>query len=257
MVDSEVAGRLQQVRNNIKAATLRRPQGSGGPEVRLLAVCKTQPVERILAAYKAGQRHFGGNYVQELEERGFDPEIRKHCPDIRWHLIGHLQSNKVNRLTRIPGLHMVETVDSRRIATALNASYQKVRGSNDDRLQVMVQVNTSAEEQKSGCDPAEASGLVRHIHEQCPCLEAVGLMTIGQYDYDVSRGPNPDMLRLLECRREVASALGVAERGLELSMGMTADYEHAIELGSTHVRVGEAIFGKRDAAKMAFYESQQ
>lgn len=249
MSESDVVEGLQEVREKIKAATLKSPQGKAGFEPRLVAVSKIKPKELIIAAYNVGQRHFGENYVQELVEKSHDTEIQEVCPDIRWHLIGHVQSNKIKKVSEIPNLFMVETVDSEKFASALNSAYEKSRKTADDQLKVLVQVNTSGEEQKSGCSPEAASDLVQFIKEKCPCLEAAGLMTIGQYDYDMSLGPNPDFLRLVSCRKDVTSKLGLEETSLELSMGMSTDYEHAIELGSTSVRVGTAIFGKREKKK--------
>ncbi|XP_026276500.1 pyridoxal phosphate homeostasis protein isoform X1 [Frankliniella occidentalis] len=246
MTESDVLLALQEVRDNVKAAVLKRPEGNGVTEPRLVAVSKTKPKQLIIAAYSAGQRHFGENYVQELDEKSHDPELLETCPDICWHLIGHLQGNKVNKVTQMPNLFMVETVDSEKLASALNTSYEKYRKQKDHRLKVMIQINTSGEKEKSGCLPEEADKLYTFVQEKCPSLEVVGIMTIGQYGYDVSSGPNPDFLRLVKCRKDLASKLGIDEHDIELSMGMSTDYEHAIELGSTNVRVGSSIFGERE-----------
>ncbi|KAK3908874.1 Pyridoxal phosphate homeostasis protein [Frankliniella fusca] len=249
MTESDVVQGLQEVRDRIKTAVLKRPEGSTGIEPRLVAVSKTKPKQLIIAAYNVGQRHFGENYVQELDEKSHDPELLEICPDIRWHLIGHLQRNKVNKVAQMPNLYMVETVDTEKLASALNTSYEKYRKKPDCRLKVMIQVNTSGEEEKSGCSPDMAASLYLFVQEKCPALEAVGLMTIGQYGYDVSNGPNPDFLGLVKCRKEVASKMGVDEHTIELSMGMSTDYADAIELGSTSVRVGTSIFGAREKKK--------
>ena len=112
---------------------------------RLVAVSKTKPVCSIVDAYGEGQRHFGENYVQELVDKATDEEILSKCKDIKWHFIGSLQTNKVNKILSFPNLYMIETVDSEKLATKLNSGWAKTE-STDDPLHVMIQVNTSAEE---------------------------------------------------------------------------------------------------------------
>ncbi|CAH1257696.1 PROSC [Branchiostoma lanceolatum] len=197
-----------------------------------------------MSAYKAGQRHFGENYVQELTDKGSDPEIVGQLNDIRWHFIGHLQRNKVNKVTGIPNLYMVETVDSEKLATAINVSWEKL--GRTERLRVMIQVNTSREEQKHGISPEKVCDLYKHVVENCPRLHAVGIMTIGVYDYDLRNGPNPDFQVLLKCRTNICQTFNLQPEDVELSMGMSTDFEHAIEVGSTNIRVGSTIFGARE-----------
>ncbi|KAK7109787.1 pyridoxal phosphate homeostasis protein-like [Littorina saxatilis] len=239
-----ISRQLRSVLDRINAAAQRRPEHLQKREPRLVAVSKTKPVSMIIEAYACGQRHFGENYVQELADKSIDPEIREKCKDIQWHFIGHLQRNKVNKVTGSPGLYMVETVDSEKIAQALNNSWGKQSAS--EPLAVMLQVNTSGEENKSGADPKEADKMAFFIRDKCPHLRLAGLMTIGSVQSSTSEGPNPDFQCLSECRKMVASALGVEEQDLELSMGMSQDYERAVEAGSTNVRVGSTIFGARD-----------
>lgn len=112
---------------------------------RLVAVSKIKPVPLIIEAYDAGQRHFGENYVNELAEKAIDPQIIDKCKEIKWHFIGHLQTNKINKLLGSPNLFIVETIDSEKLATNVNKQWIKIR-KNEDKLNVMVQVNTSAEE---------------------------------------------------------------------------------------------------------------
>ncbi|XP_071455137.1 pyridoxal phosphate homeostasis protein isoform X2 [Hetaerina americana] len=212
-------------------------------EPRLVAVSKTKPKDLIIAAYDAGQRNFGENYVQELVEKANDPEILEKCREIRWHFIGHLQRNKVNKIINIPGLYMVETVDSEKLANSINDQYGKL--GYGDLLNVMVQVNTSGEEGKSGCTPQEAPALAKHILEKCKHLNFFGLMSIGIFGYDNSLGPNPDFQSLRNCREKVCQELGLTVSQVELSMGMSDDFEHAIEMGSSNIRVGSSIFGHR------------
>ncbi len=203
----------------------------------LVAVSKTKPAEAVRALYDAGQREFGENYVQELVDKAH--ALAPTCPDIRWHFIGHLQSNKVKLLLQTPQLACVETVDSQKLATKLDAA----RGDATAPLNVFVQVNTSGEASKSGVAPDDDDvllALVQHIRLQCPRLRFAGLMTIGE------RGDTSADFELLRGVRErVAAALDVPANSIGLSMGMSGDYEKAIELGSTNVRVGSSIFGAR------------
>lgn len=115
-------------------------------EPRLVAVSKLQSTISILSAYEAGQRYFGENYVNELVEKACSPLILEKCKEIRWHFIGNLQRNKVNKVLSIPNLHVIETINNDKLANALNNSWPKFRKSDDGKLNVMVQVNTSEEE---------------------------------------------------------------------------------------------------------------
>ncbi|CAH1785085.1 unnamed protein product [Owenia fusiformis] len=240
MSESEVLKSLRNVLSRVSQAMEKRP---GNQVTRLVAVSKTKPVPLIQQAYSGGQRHFGENYVQELEEKGHDATLLEQCAEIKWHFIGHLQRNKVNKVTATPNLYMVETVDSAKLATALNKSWEKLQQEN--KLNVMVQVNTSGEEQKHGVPPSEVESVVDHVKTKCPALKFNGLMTIGAFDHDLTQGPNPDFIKLKECHTSVCSSLGLNPEEVEISMGMSNDFEHAIELGSTNVRVGSTIFGAR------------
>ncbi|XP_004365575.1 alanine racemase [Capsaspora owczarzaki ATCC 30864] len=207
--------------------------------VRLVAVSKTKPNALLQAAYGAGQRHFGENYVQELVAKA------SGLPrDIQWHFIGHLQSNKASHVAAIPNLFVVETVDSVKLATALEKACAKQ--TRDSPLRVFVQVNTSGETSKSGSNAAEAIAVARHIVNECPHLRLCGLMTIGQPGRQCSEAsPNPDFLLLNEIRQQTAESLSLRAADLELSFGMSDDFEHAISMGSTNIRVGSTIFGSR------------
>lgn len=213
--------------------------------VRLVAVSKTKPPEAILEAYNQGQRHFGENYVKELVEKSLHP-ILADLDGICWHFIGHLQRNKVITLLSSSHIWCVETVDSDRLATALNTSWERKWPDTSQKLNVFVQVNTSQETGKSGCTPERTADLVWHIQQKCTSLQFKGLMTIGRFGHDYSLGPNPDFESLSLTQVAVCKCLGLPLRDCELSMGMSADFEHAITAGSTNVRVGTTIFGKRD-----------
>ncbi|XP_076640341.1 pyridoxal phosphate homeostasis protein [Colletes latitarsis] len=242
---SKVAENLKVVRHKILAASARRPVEYNYFKPRLVAVSKLKPPELIVEVYEAGERHFGENYVNELIEKGNHPNILAKCKEIRWHFIGHLQSNKVNKILNVPNLYIIETIDSEKISFALNVAWPKFKKQNTSKLKIMVQVNTSKEKEKSGCEVAKVSTLVKYIINNCENLEFVGLMTIGMFGYDITKGPNPDFLCLKECRETVCKELNIDPNEVELSMGMSNDYEQAVEMGSTSVRVGSAIFGER------------
>ncbi|KAH7947672.1 hypothetical protein HPB52_015099 [Rhipicephalus sanguineus] len=241
MSEVDIPKALQLVREKITAASA----GLAGPTPRLVAVSKTKPKELVITAYNEGQRHFGENYIQELVEKANSAELLRDCPDIKWHFIGRLQSNKVPKFPKIPNLFMVETLESQKTAHALNNAWA---ASGRSPLNVMVQVNTSGEEQKNGIEPKDASRLVKFIVGECPSLKFAGLMTIGMAEYDKS-GPNPDFLCLAKCKEELCKELGFSASDVELSMGMSGDFEEAIRMGSTNVRVGSTIFGHRNYAQ--------
>lgn len=231
MMPSEIASNLASVRRSVGEAA--RRSGRSPDAITLVAVSKLQPVENIRAAYAAGQRVFGENYVREALEKM--PELPGDCV---WHLIGHLQTNKARQA---PGrFHWVETVDSVTLARALERHAAEAQAS----LDVLVQVNWSEESTKSGVAGRDAlRELVRETAAQSH-LRLRGLMTI----------PDPQFteLELRRCfgqmrtlRGELAVEFGLAGRLTELSMGMSHDYAWAIEEGATIVRVGTAIFGAR------------
>ncbi|KAJ2551164.1 hypothetical protein EV175_003794 [Coemansia sp. RSA 1933] len=211
-----------------------RRQREGTRGVRLVAVTKYKPTSDIQAAYDLGQRHFGENYVQELCEKA-------HIlpKDIQWHFIGKLQSNKCKTLAAIPNLWAVETIESVSKAQKLDEAWRSTGCSHP--LNVYVQVNTSKEENKGGVEPNEADAVIRSIVDSCRNLRVLGLMTIGSVEGSSQR-PNPDFLALVKLRDDLEVKLGME---LELSMGMSSDFGHALELGSNNVRVGSSIFGGR------------
>ncbi|NP_001233040.1 uncharacterized protein LOC100169371 isoform X2 [Acyrthosiphon pisum] len=232
---------LNDVRRRIEVVAQKRKEGNVEP--RLVAVSKTKPIEHIIGIYQKGQRYFGENYVQELITKSSDVELLEKCRDIKWHFIGHIQKNKVSKVLMVPGLHVIETIDSEKLANAVNDGWKKLN--KESKLKIMVQVNTSNEKEKFGVATDTVVDLCKFIIEKCDHLELIGLMTIGQYGYDCSQGPNPDFLALIDCKRDVCDKLKLNPSEIELSMGMSDDFEQAIELGSTNVRVGSSIFGFR------------
>lgn len=200
----------------------------------------------VIDCYEAGQRHFGENYAQELSEKANNAECLELCPEIKWHFIGPIQSNKAKMIAKCPNLYLVETVSSEKVADILDKSISQ---EGRQPLQVYVQVNTSGEEQKSGENADGAVKLCQHIRSKCANLKLAGLMTIGSFNHDLAEGPNPDFQQLIVVRTKVCEELQITENDLELSMGMSNDFEHAIDVGSTNVRVGSTIFGARAPKK--------
>ncbi|KAL1320295.1 hypothetical protein HN51_065013 [Arachis hypogaea] len=235
-MDGAAAASLRSVVQRVHQAaerSARTPQ-----QVRIVAVSKTKPVSVIREVYDSGHRCFGENYVQELVEKA--PQLPE---DIEWHFIGNLQSNKAKLLVNsVPNLEYVETVDDEKIANCLDNA---VANLGRKPLKVFVQVNTSGETSKFGVDPSECVDLVKYVKDR-QCLEFCGLMTIGMPDYTST----PENFKTLwNCRSEVCKAIGIPEDQCELSMGMSADFEQAIEMGSTNVRIGSTIFGAREYPK--------
>ncbi|KAK9241423.1 hypothetical protein V1525DRAFT_335175 [Lipomyces kononenkoae] len=212
---------------------------------RLVAVSKVKPASDIQILYEhAGHRHFGENYVQELVDKaGQLPQ------DIQWHFIGSLQSNKCATLAAIPNLFAVETVDAVKKARKLNDA----RNEDWQKLNVFIQVNTSGEHSKSGLAPGQDTvDVARYIVNECGRLNLLGLMTIGSIARSNAAADgeqNEDFTTLVKTKYLVESELGM--NGLELSMGMSQDFEDAIKQGSTNVRVGSEIFGARPPRKTA------
>jgi pyridoxal phosphate enzyme (YggS family) len=221
--------------------TVCRSVNRDASSVRLVAVSKTKPSSDIQALYDLGHRHFGENYVKELEEKAnFFKELGH---EIRWHFIGHLQANKCRNLVRTPGLFLVETVDSEKIATELNK--QLHRAVSEELkvlvpLKVLIQCNVSQEPSKGGVTTTEEMfKLVRYINDSMKCLKFTGLMCIGE----PGQG-HRDYETLTKWAALLQNEFPMAD-SLELSMGMSDDFEAAIEKGSSSIRVGSMIFGSR------------
>ena len=213
--------RLEKNRERIARAAERA--GRDPESITLVAVSTVKPAADIVAAYEAGQREFGESYVQEFQTK------RAELPELsgaRFHLIGHLQSNKSRIAVEL--FDVIQTVDSQKLARRLNDQTEKP-------LDIFFEVKLSEEEAKHGMDPGEI-GAVKDYVANCQNLRLRGLMTMPPWSDD-PEAPRPYFRRL----RELAQEHGLPE----LSMGMSHDFETAIEEGSTIVRVGTAIFGKR------------
>ncbi len=206
------------------------------PGCRLIAVSKTQPAERIMEAYAAGQRIFGENKVQELLSK--KPLLPA---DIEWHMIGHLQTNKVKSL--IPHVHLIHGVDSAKLLQEINRQSEKLSLTTKCLLQVFI----ASEETKFGFDETEILSLIESgTVEGHQNIKVVGLMGMATFtdDQNVVRGEFRKLKSLFEKLK--AMKLPSNMRMEELSMGMSGDFELAIEEGSTLVRIGTAIFGERN-----------
>jgi hypothetical protein len=218
-----LAERLVAVRARIERAAQRARRDPS--LIRLLAVTKIFPAEAIQEAYALGLREFGENYVQEFEGKA---PLVSALPGARFHLIGHLQSNKAARAAEL--FQVVQTVDSAKLARRLDDAGRT--------LDVMLEVKLSPEAAKSGAGPADVPALIASVRA-CPNLRLLGLMTMPPWSED------PEAPRgCFRSLRELAETHGLSE----LSMGMSNDLETAIEEGSTCVRVGTALFGKRRKA---------
>jgi pyridoxal phosphate enzyme (YggS family) len=242
----EVEERVAEVLDRIGEAA--RRAGRNPSDITLVGASKRQPLDRIVAAVRCGVRLLGENYVQEARDKrpALEALLRESdCPLPRWHMIGHLQRNKVR--TALSLFDVVETVDrvqlaqeiDRRIADAVDP--EDLHGTREIR-DVLAQVNTSGEPQKAGVAPEELSALLAG----CAPLEhvrVVGLMTLPAPSEDAAavRGPFARLRELRDHLREAPGGLALRE----LSMGMSGDFELAVEEGATLVRVGTALFGAR------------
>lgn len=221
---------LSIVEQNIQKACAR--SGRDRSEVQLIAVSKTKPVEMLREAYDCQIRDFGENKPQEIREKFL------HLPeDIRWHMIGHLQRNKIKYI--IDKVCMIHSIESVRLAEAVSEEAAK----HGRVIPVLVEVNIAGEETKFGIRPEEAEAFIQEI-SVLPNIQVNGLMTIAPYT------ENPEDNRI--CFRDLKKLyVDIKEKNIDnvvmsnLSMGMTGDYEVAIEEGATMVRIGTGIFGER------------
>lgn len=225
-----IADNIATIKQRMLAAAAR--SGRNPESIRLMAVSKTVGPERIRQAIDAGMTLFGENYVQEAREK-----IPAVGHGVEWHMIGHLQTNKAKYVVHL--FDWIHSVDRLELADELN----KRAGQRSRKLNVLIEVNVSGEESKNGAEPSQVPELVRQV-SVLPNLSIQGLMTMPPYS-DNPENSRPYFIALRKLRDEIASAgiPGVAMN--ELSMGMTDDFEVAIEEGATIVRVGRAIFGER------------
>ena len=219
--------------------------GRNPAEITLIAVSKTFPSDAVLAAFSAGQRHFGENKVQELNAKHLALAGIENYNMLKWHLIGHLQSNKVKLV--VPFVHLIHSLDSAHLAGKIQSEAAKL----DKTINCLVQVNTSDEDQKSGVAPADVLNLVREVSSM-KNIRILGLMTIAKFIDDY----NDEVQRMIvrdnfkELKGIYDELRSISLPGVEmkyLSMGMTSDYDIALEEGSNMLRIGTAIFGARNS----------
>ena len=222
-----IAEDLASVRDCIDRAP--RAASREPAEVRLIAVSKTKPASAIREAYAAGQRDFGENYAQELLQKA---EELADLVDLRWHFIGHLQSNKARFVAKVA--HVVHAVDGPSLARELG---KRVAKEGRPRLPVLVEVNVGGEAQKHGSSAVDLQDVLAAVDAE-EALQLRGLMTIPPNDREGAR-------RAFEALGSLRALHGGPARLPELSMGMSDDLEVAVACGSTMVRVGTAIFGSR------------
>lgn len=237
-----VATNLNDVRVRIAAACSR--SGRKPDDVLLVAVSKTFMPEVIREAVQAGQLDFGENYVQELEQK------RKtlNNPDIRWHFVGHLQSNKVRYI--VEHVHLVHSVDNGRVAEEIHRRAERAHRAID----VLIEVHTTDEATKFGVAPSKAIELVKEI-SGLKGIKVQGLMTMGPFSDDPSDS-RPSFRALVDLKNKIR-AEGIENVTMRhLSMGMSHDFEIAIEEGATIVRIGTALFGKRKKAQTVQTEGE-
>jgi pyridoxal phosphate enzyme (YggS family) len=233
MATTLIRENLLRVQERISAAAQRA--GRSAEEITLIGVSKTHPAEAIRGAYDAGLRHFGENRVQEWEgKQGALQDL-----NATWHLIGHLQSNKAARAAKL--FHSIDSVDD--FALARRLERPRIETGATGKLRVLIEVQIASEETKTGADAKDLPALAEKI-AALPILELAGLMCIPPFAENAEEA-RPHFRRLRQLRDQLAKQLG---RALPvLSMGMSHDFEVAIEEGATEVRVGTALFGTRGA----------
>ncbi|MDD2850761.1 MAG: YggS family pyridoxal phosphate-dependent enzyme [Desulfuromonadaceae bacterium] len=225
-----IPGNLERINDRIRAAT--EKAGRDAESVRLVAVSKTRPAADVITAYKAGQAIFGENYIQELV-----PKLAKVQEPVQWHIIGHLQSNKVKYIAG--QVAMIHSVDRLSLAQEIDRQWSRIGTICD----ILIQVNISGEATKSGTTETEALQLIREC-ARLPNIRVKGLMTMPPF-FDNPEAARPYFSELKKLSETIASHHITGVDMAELSMGMSGDFEAAIQEGATLVRVGTAIFGDR------------
>ena len=225
-----IADNLARIRERMAEAAVR--SGRAPDSVKLVGVTKTVDVKRIKEAVSAGLQILGENYVQEARDK-----IKDVGGEVSWHFVGRLQTNKAKYAVKL--FHMIQTVDSVKLAKELNRRAQPLGRT----IPITIQVNLASEVSKGGVEPSESISLIKQISTLAN-LQIRGLMTMPPF-FDQPERARPYFAQLKELSQKIAEAQLPGVEMNELSMGMSGDFETAIEEGATLVRVGTAIFGER------------
>lgn len=226
-----IAENILKVKQRIQKSCLK--VGRNPDEVTIVAITKTVPLEKIKEAIDSGITDIGENRVQELLEK------KNSIENVRWHFVGHLQTNKVKYI--VDFIYLIHSVDSFKLALEIDKRAKKI----NRVIDILIEVNTSGEKTKYGVEPEKTIDLVKQISENCEFLRVKGLMTVAAFL------PNPEevrpMFRLLRELKDEIAKLNLQNVEMKhLSMGMSNDFEVAVEEGATIVRIGTAIFGPRN-----------
>ncbi len=223
--------RIRQIQSIIEQSAAK--SGRNSSEIKIVAVSKTKPVEDIRSVYACGLKIFGESKVQEAEDK------IQSCYDlnIEWHMVGHLQTNKVKKAVRL--FDLIHSVDSMKLIGKIDAEAENAGKIQD----ILLQVNVSGEESKFGCDPGQLQELIE-CSNSAAHVRCKGLMAIPPAVEKIDQ-VRPFFQRLRELAYEYENSMQSGKNRIELSMGMTNDYPVAAEEGATYVRIGTAIFGER------------
>lgn len=233
-----LSGRFKKLTTEIQHLT------PDGREVSIVAVTKYSPVDDIIISYELGHRDFGENRVLDLQEKA-NHFSEEGLVEVSWHFIGNLQTKKINRLLKTPGLKFIHSVDSLSLLQNILSKESQFRG---ERLGLFLQVNTSGEEEKAGFDGYDSlAGAVNHfLDEHGPKFYLAGLMTMGKLRTDdKDRDAKECFNRLGDYKDRLEDDFGIAD--LKLSMGMSGDYKIAVEEGADFVRVGSTLYRGDDS----------
>lgn len=233
---SEIAGNIERIFENIAAAAQR--SGRNADQVEVVAISKTKSAELIAEAVRCGVKHIGENKIQEAERKFKQLDVSNFDLEFRKHYVGHLQTNKAGKAVEI--FDLIHSLDSLKLAQVLSRNAVQ----SGKTIEVLVQVNTSAEDSKFGVDPEMTVELISQAAE-LPGLKIRGLMTIGAFLPDPEQ-VRPFFLKLRRLSEEITRLKIPGVKMQYLSMGMTNDYETAIEEGANLVRIGTAVFGARN-----------
>ncbi len=230
---SYISKNLTDIKTSISEIALKYNRNPD--EIHLIAVSKTHPIELIKEANEAGQIDFGENKVQEICAKYID------LPSVNWHLIGHLQTNKVKNI--VPFVHLIHSVDSEKLINEINKQAEKI----NRIVNILIQIKISDEESKTGCSEEDLERIIKNISNY-PFIRIQGLMGIAEEsdNKEIILSQFQKLQNIFEKTKEIEN--NQIEMKI-LSMGMSSDYEQAIAAGATHIRVGSAIFGNRNYMK--------